>query len=312
MIRAHLLRWCPRPHGSTYRKYASPCCLRAPPRSWTLLIALAGFLRQAARERRAGLRPASPARRNDPRGCGVAGPARRDVPRPARDARAEVQLPRQPDPRTRLEAGPDRRREIKAGKDQGPLHGIPYGAKDLLATEGIRPPGAAPYKDESSTATRPSSASSKGRRGAGGQAEHGRGGRRDGLRQPTPPSPARLNPWNPDRWSGGSSGRPRRWRRAWCRSPSAPRRGDRLDAGELLRRDRPASDLWPRRRRGDGPELDARQDRPHVPDRARLRPRPRRHRRRRRGRFHHDGAAVSLCGAGTPRPGASASACSRT
>ena len=27
----------PRPHGSTYRKYASPCGHRAPPRSWTLL-----------------------------------------------------------------------------------------------------------------------------------------------------------------------------------------------------------------------------------------------------------------------------------
>jgi Asp-tRNA(Asn)/Glu-tRNA(Gln) amidotransferase A subunit family amidase len=28
--------------------------------------------------------------------------------------------------------------ELKAGRDRGPLHGIPYGAKDLLATRGIR------------------------------------------------------------------------------------------------------------------------------------------------------------------------------
>src|SRR5262249_55838965 len=28
-------------------------------------------------------------------------------------------------------------REIRAGKFRGPLHGIPYGAKDLLATRGI-------------------------------------------------------------------------------------------------------------------------------------------------------------------------------
>ena len=27
--------------------------------------------------------------------------------------------------------------ELKAGKDRGPLHGIPFGVKDLLATKGI-------------------------------------------------------------------------------------------------------------------------------------------------------------------------------
>ncbi len=37
-------------------------------------------------------------------------------------------------------------REIRSGKYRGPLHGIPYGAKDLLATKGIRTTwGAAPY-----------------------------------------------------------------------------------------------------------------------------------------------------------------------
>ncbi len=39
--------------------------------------------------------------------------------------------------------------EIKAGKYRGPLHGIPWGAKDLLATRGIKTTwGATPYKDQ--------------------------------------------------------------------------------------------------------------------------------------------------------------------
>lgn len=39
--------------------------------------------------------------------------------------------------------------EIAAGRNRGPLHGIPYGAKDLLATRGIKTSwGAAPFKDQ--------------------------------------------------------------------------------------------------------------------------------------------------------------------
>ena len=38
--------------------------------------------------------------------------------------------------------------EIKAGKYRGPLHGIPYGAKDLLATKGYKTTwGAGPYRE---------------------------------------------------------------------------------------------------------------------------------------------------------------------
>jgi aspartyl-tRNA(Asn)/glutamyl-tRNA(Gln) amidotransferase subunit A len=38
---------------------------------------------------------------------------------------------------------------IKSGKYRGPLHGIPYGVKDLLATQGVPTTwGAAPYKDQ--------------------------------------------------------------------------------------------------------------------------------------------------------------------
>jgi Asp-tRNA(Asn)/Glu-tRNA(Gln) amidotransferase A subunit family amidase len=40
-------------------------------------------------------------------------------------------------------------REIKAGKYRGPLHGIPWGAKDLFATKGIRTTwGAEPFRDQ--------------------------------------------------------------------------------------------------------------------------------------------------------------------
>ena len=40
-------------------------------------------------------------------------------------------------------------KEIRQGKYRGPLHGIPYGAKDLLATKGIPTTwGAAPYKNQ--------------------------------------------------------------------------------------------------------------------------------------------------------------------
>lgn len=40
-------------------------------------------------------------------------------------------------------------REIAAGHYRGPLHGIPYGAKDLLATRGIKTTwGAEPYRDQ--------------------------------------------------------------------------------------------------------------------------------------------------------------------
>ena len=40
-------------------------------------------------------------------------------------------------------------REIKRGEQRGLLHGIPYGAKDLLATRGIRTTwGAEPYRDQ--------------------------------------------------------------------------------------------------------------------------------------------------------------------
>ena len=48
-----------------------------------------------------------------------------------------------------LEQARQAEREIAAGKDRGPLHGIPYGAKDLVATKGIRTTwGAKPYESQ--------------------------------------------------------------------------------------------------------------------------------------------------------------------
>jgi Asp-tRNA(Asn)/Glu-tRNA(Gln) amidotransferase A subunit family amidase len=48
-----------------------------------------------------------------------------------------------------LKQAADADAEIKAGRYHGPLHGIPWGAKDLLATRGIKTTwGATPYKDQ--------------------------------------------------------------------------------------------------------------------------------------------------------------------
>jgi aspartyl-tRNA(Asn)/glutamyl-tRNA(Gln) amidotransferase subunit A len=100
-------------------------------------------------------------------------------------------------------------REIAAGRYRGPLHGIPYGAKDLLATSGGIPTtwGAAPFKDRvlDFDATAIVKLEEAGAvlcaklamvELAGGM----------GYRQPnaafTGPG---INPWSLDSWSGGSS-----------------------------------------------------------------------------------------------------------
>jgi aspartyl-tRNA(Asn)/glutamyl-tRNA(Gln) amidotransferase subunit A len=99
--------------------------------------------------------------------------------------------------------------EIAAGRSRGPLHGIPYGAKDLLATAGGIPTswGAAPFRDQvfAEDATVVGKLAEAGAvlvaklamvELAGGM----------GYRQPhasfTGPG---VNPWDPAAWSGGSS-----------------------------------------------------------------------------------------------------------
>lgn len=48
-----------------------------------------------------------------------------------------------------LEQAAQADKEIRAGRHRGPLHGVPYGAKDLFATKGIKTTwGAEPYQDQ--------------------------------------------------------------------------------------------------------------------------------------------------------------------
>jgi aspartyl-tRNA(Asn)/glutamyl-tRNA(Gln) amidotransferase subunit A len=98
--------------------------------------------------------------------------------------------------------------EIRHGRYRGPLHGVPWGAKDLLATKGIPTTwGAAPCRDQVFdfdatvvTRLREAGAVLLGKLAmvefAGGL----------GYRWPKASlqGPGR-NPWNPERWTGGSS-----------------------------------------------------------------------------------------------------------
>jgi aspartyl-tRNA(Asn)/glutamyl-tRNA(Gln) amidotransferase subunit A len=98
--------------------------------------------------------------------------------------------------------------DFKAGRDRGPLQGIPYGAKDLLATRGIPTTwGCAPYRDR--VIDRDATVISKLRAAgavlvaklsmvelAGGM------GYRQANASLTGPG---RNPWKPSQWSGGSS-----------------------------------------------------------------------------------------------------------
>src|SRR5438445_3811450 len=102
-------------------------------------------------------------------------------------------------------------KEIRAGKWRGPLHGIPYGVKDLLATKGDETTwGAEPYRDQvfdadATVVTRLRNA------GAVLVAKLGMvelaGGM--GYNQPNASftGPGKT-PWNPGYWSGGSSSGP--------------------------------------------------------------------------------------------------------
>ena len=98
--------------------------------------------------------------------------------------------------------------ELCAGRYRGPLHGIPYGAKDLLATKGIPTTwGAAPFKDQ---VFHEDAAVIKKLREAGAvlaaklaMVEIAGGlGYRQANATFTGPG---LNPWNRTRWAGGSS-----------------------------------------------------------------------------------------------------------
>lgn len=98
--------------------------------------------------------------------------------------------------------------ELQSGRDRGPLHGIPYGAKDLLAAKGYPTTwGAAPFKEQ--TFDGDSTVVEK-LRDAGAvlvaklaMVEIAGGlGYRQANAALTGPG---LNPWNLKRWAGGSS-----------------------------------------------------------------------------------------------------------
>jgi aspartyl-tRNA(Asn)/glutamyl-tRNA(Gln) amidotransferase subunit A len=99
-------------------------------------------------------------------------------------------------------------REIAAGRYRGPLHGIPYGAKDLLATSGAPTTwGAAPYKaqhfDFDATVIRRLEEAGAVLVAKLAMIELAGG---MGYRQPTASftGPC-VNPWDANAWTGGSS-----------------------------------------------------------------------------------------------------------
>ncbi|MFQ5817495.1 MAG: amidase [Terriglobia bacterium] len=99
-------------------------------------------------------------------------------------------------------------REIAAGYYRGPLHGIPYGGKDLLATRGIPTTwGAPPYRnqvfDYDATVIERLRAAGAVLIAKLAMVElAGSGGYRYASASATGPG---LNPWNTGTWSGGSS-----------------------------------------------------------------------------------------------------------
>jgi aspartyl-tRNA(Asn)/glutamyl-tRNA(Gln) amidotransferase subunit A len=99
-------------------------------------------------------------------------------------------------------------REISRGKHRGPLHGVPYGAKDLLATSGIPTTwGAAPTRnqmfDRDATVVRKLREAGAVLLGKLAMVEFaGCLGYRYADASLTGPG---RNPWNTDRWTGGSS-----------------------------------------------------------------------------------------------------------
>lgn len=140
-------------------------------------------------------------------------------------------------------------KEIEAGLYRGPLHGIPYGAKDLLATKGIPTTwGAAPFRNQvfDRDATVIEKLNEAGAilcaklamiELAGGM----------GYKQPFasftgPPK----NPWNAGTWTGGSSS----GSGGLCLRRPRPLRvrlrdlGEHTQSSEQLRRSRLTAHIW--------------------------------------------------------------------
>ena len=165
-------------------------------------------------------------------------------------------------------------REIAAGTYRGPLHGIPYGAKDLLATsEGIPTTwGAAPFRDRrldhDATVVRRLRDAGAVLAAKLAMVELAGG---FGYRFPNASftGPA-LNPWSRGAWTGGSS----TGSAASVAAGLVPLRHRLRDLGlhplarQHVRRRRPPAHLRSREPiRRHGPELDVGQAGPPVPHR---------------------------------------------
>jgi Asp-tRNA(Asn)/Glu-tRNA(Gln) amidotransferase A subunit family amidase len=105
----------------------------------------------------------------------------------------------------------ERDREIQSGKIRGPLHGIPYGVKDLLATQGAPTTwGAQPYRNQmlqgDATVVRRLRQAGAVLCAKLSMVELAGGmGYNQAFASFTGPG---KSPWNPARWSGGSSSGP--------------------------------------------------------------------------------------------------------
>lgn len=107
-----------------------------------------------------------------------------------------------------LEEGERAARDLAAGKDRGPLHGIPYGIKDLFAARGAPTTwGAAPYRDrvldyDATVVTRLAEAGALLCAKLATVEIAGGMGYQQADASFTGPG---INPWNRSAWSGGSS-----------------------------------------------------------------------------------------------------------
>ncbi|MBN6038973.1 amidase [Amycolatopsis sp. 195334CR] len=96
--------------------------------------------------------------------------------------------------------------ELAIGRDRGPLHGIPFGVKDLIAVaEGPTTAQSLVLGDGWGTGI---DATAVTRLKAAGAVIIGKTSTMEfgcGVPDPAKPFPAPRNPWDPDRWAGGSS-----------------------------------------------------------------------------------------------------------
>jgi hypothetical protein len=209
--------------------------------------------------------------------------------------------------------------ELLRGKDRGPLHGIPYGLKDLVAAKGAPTSwGALPLREQTidvdATVTKRLEQA-----GAVLVAKLAMVELAGGMGYNSPDAsftgPGRT-PWNRDYWSGGSSSGSAAAVAAGlvAFAIGSETSGSILTPSAVLRRDGAAAELRARLApRGDGARLDARQAGADRAERLRLRDRARGDRRPRPGRPDDERRQASA----TRRPpasprGASDWACSGT